>query len=189
MESIPVKQCSSCGEMKSASSEFFYKGNAKYGFMSECISCRKNRVRCTWRAKTPEERREIALEKSHKYRASHIAAAARYRERNLEKVRAGHRAYYHAHKEQFRAAKSRRRARAYGADGAYSVADWTQKLARYKGRCHYCGKVIKGQIHREHVIPLSRGGMNIIGNIVPSCAPCNLKKGRRLPHEWIGRLL
>ncbi len=37
--------------------------------------------------------------------------------------------------------------------------------------------------HVDHVIPVIQGGTNIIGNLVCSCAGCNLKKGGRTPKE------
>jgi len=33
------------------------------------------------------------------------------------------------------------------------------------------------------VIPRSRGGKSVWGNIVAACASCNRRKGNRLPHE------
>jgi len=33
------------------------------------------------------------------------------------------------------------------------------------------------------VIPRSRGGSSAWDNIVAACAPCNRRKGNRLPHE------
>jgi 5-methylcytosine-specific restriction endonuclease McrA len=35
----------------------------------------------------------------------------------------------------------------------------------------------------DHVIPRSKGGDSTWENVVTSCAPCNLRKGNRLPHE------
>ena len=35
----------------------------------------------------------------------------------------------------------------------------------------------------DHVVPRSRGGDSVWENVVTSCAPCNLKKGNRLPEE------
>jgi len=35
----------------------------------------------------------------------------------------------------------------------------------------------------DHVLPRSRGGDSVWENVVTACAPCNLKKGDRLPEE------
>jgi 5-methylcytosine-specific restriction endonuclease McrA len=55
-------------------------------------------------------------------------------------------------------------------------------LARDGWTCQYCGSS-RPSLTVDHVIPRSRGGESIWENIVASCAPCNRKKGNRLPHE------
>ena len=55
-------------------------------------------------------------------------------------------------------------------------------LARDGWTCQYCGS-IKPSLTVDHVIPRSRGGESVWENIVASCAPCNRRKGNRLPHE------
>jgi len=47
--------------------------------------------------------------------------------------------------------------------------------------CQYCGA--SGKLTLDHVVPRSRGGPSAWENIVASCAPCNLRKGSRLPDE------
>ena len=48
--------------------------------------------------------------------------------------------------------------------------------------CVYCGKPDK-ELTFDHVIPRSRGGRTVWENIAAACAPCNLRKGGRLPGE------
>jgi 5-methylcytosine-specific restriction endonuclease McrA len=55
-------------------------------------------------------------------------------------------------------------------------------LARDGWTCQYCGSDRHG-LTVDHVIPRSRGGESVWENIVASCAPCNRKKGNRLPQE------
>jgi 5-methylcytosine-specific restriction endonuclease McrA len=55
-------------------------------------------------------------------------------------------------------------------------------LARDGWTCQYCGSNRHG-LTVDHVIPRSRGGESVWENIVASCAPCNRKKGNRLPQE------
>jgi 5-methylcytosine-specific restriction endonuclease McrA len=55
-------------------------------------------------------------------------------------------------------------------------------LARDGWACQYCGSS-KHSLTVDHVIPRSRGGESVWENIVASCAPCNRKKGNRLPQE------
>jgi 5-methylcytosine-specific restriction endonuclease McrA len=55
-------------------------------------------------------------------------------------------------------------------------------LARDSYTCQYCGREAAG-LTVDHVIPRSRGGQSVWENIVASCAPCNRRKGNRLPRE------
>ena len=54
-------------------------------------------------------------------------------------------------------------------------------LARDDWTCQYCGTERITGLTVDHVIPRSRGGESVWENIVASCAPCNRRKGNRLP--------
>ena len=55
-------------------------------------------------------------------------------------------------------------------------------LARDAYTCQYCGHEATS-LTVDHVIPRSRCGESVWENIVASCAPCNRKKGNRMPRE------
>ena len=54
-------------------------------------------------------------------------------------------------------------------------------FARDGWECQYCGS--GGTLTVDHVIPRSKGGDSSWENIVASCAPCNRRKGDRLPAQ------
>jgi 5-methylcytosine-specific restriction endonuclease McrA len=54
-------------------------------------------------------------------------------------------------------------------------------FARDGWECQYCGA--RTSLTVDHVIPRSKGGGSSWDNIVASCAPCNRRKGDRLPHR------
>lgn len=56
-----------------------------------------------------------------------------------------------------------------------------RKLAvRDHSTCAYCGKVCKaGDITREHIVPVSKGGLDEWENVVVACKGCNGLKGCR----------
>jgi len=61
-------------------------------------------------------------------------------------------------------------------------------FARDDYTCQYCGRHksdLRGRqfLTRDHVRPLSRGGLNSWDNVVTSCSSCNNRKGGRLPRE------
>ena len=60
---------------------------------------------------------------------------------------------------------------------------WKRRLA--KGVCHYCGRACPPRgLTMDHVVPVSRGGKTIRGNVVPCCKDCNNAKKQLLPMEW-----
>jgi 5-methylcytosine-specific restriction endonuclease McrA len=59
-------------------------------------------------------------------------------------------------------------------------------LARDGYRCQYCGST--RHLTLDHVVPRSKGGTTSWENIVTSCAPCNVRKGAKLPAE-VGMVL
>ena len=55
-------------------------------------------------------------------------------------------------------------------------------FARDKWTCQYCGSA-RASLTVDHVIPRSKGGTSHWDNIVTCCAPCNRRKGDRLPKQ------
>jgi 5-methylcytosine-specific restriction endonuclease McrA len=55
-------------------------------------------------------------------------------------------------------------------------------FARDRWTCQYCGAA-RSTLTVDHVIPRSKGGSSSWDNIVASCAPCNRRKGDRLPTQ------
>jgi len=48
--------------------------------------------------------------------------------------------------------------------------------------CQYCAGGFRAEdLTFDHVVPRSRGGRTTWDNVVTACAPCNLRKGHRLP--------
>ncbi len=61
-------------------------------------------------------------------------------------------------------------------------------FARDEYTCQYCGRTNSAlrpreSLTRDHVIPLSRGGLNTWTNVVTACSSCNTRKADRLPEE------
>lgn len=53
-------------------------------------------------------------------------------------------------------------------------------FARDRWTCQYCGRE-RVKLTIDHVVPRCKGGTSSWDNIVTSCAPCNRRKGDRLP--------
>lgn len=119
-----------------------------------------------------KHRDEILARKRERYQANLATGRERSRVQTARSITP----------ERQRAANSRKKAKAGGAIGSHSVKEWNRLVARYRGECAYCGAV--ANLTREHVIPVSRGGSDFIGNILPACTSCNCSKQDKLPMEW-----
>ena len=59
-------------------------------------------------------------------------------------------------------------------EGSHTLEQWDDLKVRSDHRCAYCGQA--KPLTRDHVVPISKGGTDYIGNIVPACRQCNSKK-------------
>jgi 5-methylcytosine-specific restriction endonuclease McrA len=117
------------------------------------------------------------------------ARAAKWASENRERRKEIGRKSYHAYPEKARALRDRRRALLASASGCYTAQDVKIQLKLQRNRCYWCGTRLGTDYHIDHVIPLCRGGSNGRENIVISCASCNLRKNKKMPEEFAGRLL
>jgi hypothetical protein len=60
-----------------------------------------------------------------------------------------------------------------------ATSEWEKIKQAADGRCHYCRRKTK-RLTKDHVIPLSKGGLDVASNIVPACLRCNLSKGSKI---------
>lgn len=65
--------------------------------------------------------------------------------------------------------------------------------AKFAGRCAYCGCELGERWHADHFEPVirtqdlrdaERPGNHSMQNMMPSCAPCNISKGRQTLDGW-----
>lgn len=121
----------------------------------------------------------------HKARPEATAVySRRYREKNLEKTREKDRRWRENNRDKMLAQVERRRARMMEAQGEFTGHDVIAMIKKTGRVCFYCGDNIK-KFQIDHFIPLSRGGTNWPDNIVISCRSCNLRKGAKMPWDWM----
>ena len=53
------------------------------------------------------------------------------------------------------------------------------------GLCFYCGVKLESSFHIDHKVPISKGGKNIITNMVCCCPDCNRLKWNRTHDEFL----
>lgn len=78
----------------------------------------------------------------------------------------------------------RRRALKLSAGGTFTEADIRRIYDAQRGRCACCTNKLGRSFHRDHKIPLARGGSNSADNIELLCKRCNLGKGSKDPIAW-----
>lgn len=83
-----------------------------------------------------------------------------------------------------RRARRRRRAREHGRENHWRWTDFVAIWLRFERCCAYCEQPIEGQPDPDHVVPLSRGGKDVVGNLLPACRACNSDKADLTLEEW-----
>src|SRR3954469_15106531 len=82
-------------------------------------------------------------------------------------------------------ATRRRAARMSRADNDLTAAQWRLIVGEWGG-CAYCGAP-DGQVQKDCVLPLSRGGRYTLTNVVPACGSCNAIKWHSEVTSWMRR--
>ena len=57
-------------------------------------------------------------------------------------------------------------------------------LVLQRGKCAACAEKM-ATYHRDHIVPLALGGLNVDTNIQLLCPPCNMSKGAKPPVEFM----
>jgi len=57
-----------------------------------------------------------------------------------------------------------------------------QRFEQFGHQCAYCGAT--GDLQIEHLIPISKGGTHVLGNILPACLRCNYSKHANDAETW-----
>ena len=64
----------------------------------------------------------------------------------------------------------------------YTDKQLKERYEQFSNCCSYCLKETK--LFRDHFIPVSKGGSDCLGNIVPACLICNSSKQNADPMTW-----
>lgn len=149
-----------------------------------------------WREQNPSYHSEYNKRWRTENEAEYRKSYRQYREANLDKVRESF-ARWEANNpkhttewtqrnpERAREIVRRRRARLRSVPTfIVTERDIVRLIARHGGKCAYCAGILGDGYHMDHVMPVSLGGSNGIGNLAPACATCNTSKSNYLLSEW-----
>lgn len=62
------------------------------------------------------------------------------------------------------------------------------ELISNRKKCFYCKCDVTEKYHIDHYIPLSKGGLHTIDNLVVSCPKCNLVKSDMMPEDFMKKV-
>jgi hypothetical protein len=82
-----------------------------------------------------------------------------------------------------KASRLRRRVREAGSYGDWRWSDFMRIARKFGYCCAYCGEK-PARLDPDHVVPLSKGGPNVLANLLPTCQLCNSDKCARSLAEW-----
>lgn len=176
------------------------------GRMGKCKPCVKASVRENRRnhpekyAQYERSRSNLPhrVEARQKYQKEHRERISEYKkswtEENTERAASSRRDYYERNREEVisrstrwaannpekvRMAKAdnrrKRRAAKHAGHGNFTTQEFRELCETYANRCLRCGNT-EAVLEADHVVPLTREGLNDISNIQPLCGFCNRKK-------------
>ena len=144
-----------------------------------------------YREANPEKIRQLRVDYRARVGDRLRKEAREYYRENADRLKEYQRAYRQANPETLRVSNRRNRAAKRSAPSEYYTAETI--IALYGTDCHLCHSPIdltasrvpgapgwELSLHLDHVIPLSQGGTDLVENIRPSHAICNLRKARSI---------
>lgn len=138
-----------------------------------------------WRIANIETRRR----QFSSWRQKNIEHIRQYQLDNRDWINQQRRQWYAANRtkaiEKARRYNSRKRASRRTALVVIGLPDLTMRLNAFSNSCAYCGQSSK--LEADHVLALSKGGIDETSNIVPACRRCNASKHARPVETWYRR--
>lgn len=176
-----MKTCSKCGETKEFT-EFNKRSSSKDGYHGSCKVCRAKVNKARYDSASPEK----VEERKHKKREYNKNASDEVKERK----RLYDKRYFASEAGKVTTAKSvhKRRAQKISTQDGTATSQALEELKSTQNhQCCHCSCSLdfsaKGQVHLDHLIPLSKGGAHTISNVAWSCAHCNLTKSAKMVCE------
>jgi len=185
---IQYRRCKAC-EQDRPISEYSKSPKRIDGLNAKCFACRSADYK-EYRKRLPrnkEKARQYAREYfkrkpplTFEQKQARAASRRAYYQRNKHKMGLQHKEYLRKHpgKNAEQVSLYRERSKSKG------LFRFTEKDIKKLSlaTCAYCG--VSGKMSIDHVMPISKGGRNSIGNILPACKICNSEKHAKFLIVW-----
>ena len=185
--------CLECGasiEGRPANTKYC-NARCKVEFNREAVRASGRLTKARARAKWTTEQKAEQYVKVREWQKAHPEALKRYAredylrhtEKRVEKGKRWRAENPEAQRRNWIRSRDLRRARQRSADSrAVTNDERAGVLLANDGLCLYCNA--SPAVEVDHIVPLARGGRHAIGNLAPSCGPCNRSKAALLLMEW-----
>lgn len=157
------------------------------GHIAYCHSCYLAYKRDWYKRNSAAERRRM---KEYQQRRPEVFRDHMRRKRDLqpELTRAQTRKWRQANKERVALMDANKRARRRARKtGRVTFAEWESLKELWGHRCAFCGR-FQIKLTQDHSMPLNRGGIHDISNLLPACRSCNSQKCDKTAEEYVAWL-
>jgi len=186
-----MKICTGC-EISKDLEEFNKCSKSKDGRRERCKKCRKleyqeNKEKILKRAKNNYVNNKQKIQKYKKEYAQKnkdklSKKLRKYYKDNKTRLVQKQKEYYKNNKDIFLIASRKRKAlKKSSSDGTITRESLKELLQMQNNRCYHCDCELDEKKHLDHFIPISKGGIDGMLNVVWSCARCNLTKHATMP--------
>ena len=144
--------------------QYYSDKNKKDGLYSRCKSCHLITTN-NWNSKNLDKRSAYVIKWRNENKDRQYLNVSKWQLANPEK----------------RAAYENARRVRKASNGSFRISE-KFLLRLYGSLCAFCNS--KLDITADHIIPISRGGVNSEGNLQPLCKSCNSSKKDKTIMEW-----
>lgn len=200
-----IKICSKCGKLLVAYEGNFNKNKGgKYGLRNDCKKC-KHKYTYKYHEEHKEdinskrmerykENKDEELKRQRKYYETHKEEKSeygkRYREEHKEEISEKGKTYRKNNPHIQFNRSNKRRSLEEGQGSGVSKEQWYEMMEFFDWKCAYSGIGLdKNNRTIDHIIPLSKNGLNEIWNCVPCFNNYNSSKYIRDMEEWYNQQL
>ncbi len=165
------KICTECGVEKELS-EFYKDSRASTKTTPKCKHCIDKYQKAKASTTEYKQYRQTYMDQYMKIYQPTEHTLALKKERKKASIKSGLNAEY----------SRRRRALLRKQDDGTITMEYLSKLLTIQNnKCYYCSIELDDSKHLDHYVPIAKGGLHSISNVVWSCPSCNFKKHATLP--------